>query len=65
MAGIVLSGNVQAQRMNDGTNAAVADAGNVPEQLQNNGEADLFEIWQQAGLDSTFYLGLFDDTYVA
>jgi hypothetical protein len=65
MAGIVLSGNMQAQRMNGGANAVVTDENSLPEQLQNNFEAELWGIWQQAGLDSMFYPGMFDDTCVA
>jgi hypothetical protein len=64
MAGIVLSGNIQAQRMNSGANAVETDANGLPEQLQGNWEAELWEIWQQAGLDSMFYPGMFDDTCV-
>jgi hypothetical protein len=65
MAGIVLAGNMQAQRLNSDGNVVVTDVNNQPEQLQNTGEAELWEIWQQAGLDSMFYPGLFDDPYVA
>jgi hypothetical protein len=65
MAGIVLSGNMQAQRMNSGANAVVTDPNSPPpEQLQSYWEAELWEIWQQAGLDSMFYPGMFDDTCV-
>jgi hypothetical protein len=58
MAGIVMSDNMQTQRMN------VTDTNNLPEQLHSGGEVDLWQIWQQAGLDPIFYPSLFDDTYV-
>jgi hypothetical protein len=62
MAGIVLSGNMQGQRMSGGTSEVVTDA-NLPAELHNSWESELWEIWQQAGLDSTFYPSLFEDTY--
>lgn len=63
MTSIILSGNMHVQRANGGASAVVTDANNLPEQLQGNGEADLWEIWQQAGLDPIFYPSLFDATY--
>jgi hypothetical protein len=63
MTEIILSGGTQSQRTGGGgADAVVIDANNLTEHLQSNGEGDLWEIWQQAGLDPIFYSSLFDDT---
>jgi hypothetical protein len=63
MADIIQSGHTQAVlRTSGSTSAVMMDAINLPAQQQSNKELDLWEIWQQAGLD-TFWPSLFEDTY--
>lgn len=50
MADLILTDNAQPQGMNVDTSAMTADA-NMSEQLQNNMGEDLWEMWQQAGLE--------------
>lgn len=66
MAGIVLSSNMQqSQRVDVDSDIVVPDSTTQPMALQqNNWEAELWDVWQQAGLDSMFYPGVFDDTLV-
>lgn len=59
MTDTILSGSIQPQRTNGSAGTAVNNI--LPGQLQSNGEGDLWEIWQQAGLDPIFYSNLFDD----
>lgn len=54
MADIVASGNAQSQNNVD------KDANNLSEQLPSLGE-DLWDMWQQAGLEPINWLGLPDE----
>ncbi|RMZ75570.1 hypothetical protein DV737_g5240, partial [Chaetothyriales sp. CBS 132003] len=63
MTDIILSGNSQAQRTNGGSSAVMTDVNNLPNQLQSSLEGDLWEMWQQTGLDATIWPSMFDDVY--
>lgn len=60
MTGIILSGNTQMQPQSTGgeESALIAD---VPDQLHNNLGEDLWEMWQQAGLEPIIWPNLMDD----
>ncbi|OJJ05894.1 hypothetical protein ASPVEDRAFT_154023 [Aspergillus versicolor CBS 583.65] len=65
MAGLILSGNTQAQTNNpsssNDSSAIFMDANNfAPEQLQNHLGEDLWEMWQQAGLEPMIWSNLLD-----
>lgn len=64
MSGLVLSGNVQGQKTNSGTSAVMTEANQPPsEHLQSQLEEDLWEMWQQAGLEPMIWPSLLDDMY--
>ncbi|KAL2862748.1 uncharacterized protein BJX67DRAFT_365692 [Aspergillus lucknowensis] len=64
MTGLILSGNMQAQAhgTNGDTGATMTDTSNLPpEQLQSHLGEDLWEMWQQAGLEPMIWSNLLDD----
>ena len=61
MADIILSDNTHSQSINVDTSTVTTDANNLPEQLQNNLGDDLWDMWQQAGLEPLNWPSLLDD----
>ena len=58
MTGIIQSGNTQTQRMNGEASIVMTDTSIQPEQVQSNLEENLWEMWQQAGLEPTIWSSL-------
>jgi hypothetical protein len=60
-----LSGNAQEQSGNSGADVGIQEANGMQAgSMQNNLGEDLWEMWQQAGLEPMIWPSLFDDLYV-
>lgn len=62
MTGIILSGKSQPNNTSTAADTQPLDLNGLPDQSQNLGE-DLWEMWQQAGLESLVWPGFLDDVY--
>ncbi|KAJ5247192.1 hypothetical protein N7468_002175 [Penicillium chermesinum] len=62
MTGIILSGNTQARATENG-HSAVVEHPSHPHEQQGNLGGDLWEMWQQAGLEPMPWPNVLDDIY--
>lgn len=60
---MIIHDNPQTQVLNVDTGAVAIDANNLPEQLQTNLGEDLWDMWQQAGLEPINWPSLLDDIH--
>ncbi|KAJ5808997.1 hypothetical protein N7474_010266 [Penicillium riverlandense] len=63
MANIILSGNAHMHAANADPGGMSTDVSHLPDSIQNNLGEDLWEMWQQAGLEATAWPSLLDDMY--
>lgn len=63
MADIISSGETQTNNSNCGHGSVVTSALDTSEQLQSNLGGDLWEMWQQAGLEPIVWPGPLDNIY--
>lgn len=62
MIGIILTGNAQANHTTGSQSTVIEHPNSLPEQHGNLG-GDLWEMWQQAGLEPIPWPNLLDDIY--